>query len=92
MSSIYSPKAILTKQPVAVASTVRQLLLVAILLGVVALDSKQLAAIGLLVELGLSLFTWSSVVAVARVKEEQLTVVEEVDEEPLPAPVAGDAP
>ena len=91
MTSIYSPKAILTKQPVAVASVVRQALLVAILLGVIVMDEKALAGIGILIELGLGLFTWSSVVAVARVKEEQLTIIEEAVEEELPAPVAGDA-
>ena len=93
MSSLYSPKAILTKQPVAIASAIRAILLVFVLAGVVALDEKLLAGIALAIEIGLSLFTWSSVVPVAKVKEEQMTVVEEVaapPEAPLPPPVGGD--
>lgn len=93
--SIYSLKAILTKQPVVVASFIRQLLLLLVVAGAISLGEQTLAAVALVVELGLSLFTWSSVVPSAKVKEEQLTVIEEVQappEEPLPLPVPGDAP
>lgn len=92
MTSIYSPKALLTKQPVAIASAVRQALYVAVLMGLLILDEKMLAGIAFLVEIGLGLFVWSSVVPAAKVKEEQLTVIEEVQEEPLADPLAGDAP
>ena len=91
-SSIYSLKALLTKQPTAIASVIRQILLTLVLAGVFPnLSVQLLAGIAMAVELGLSLFVWASVVPTAKIKEEQLTILEQVTPEVPPPPVPGDA-
>lgn len=85
MTSLYSPKAILTKQPVAVASGVRTLLHCAVLVGILSLDAAALAAISLAVEIGLGLFTWQSVYPTAKV--DAATGALKPEEEPLADPV-----
>ena len=62
---MYSPRAILEKQPVAIASAVRAVLMVAILVGLIVMDEKQLAGIALSVEVVLGLFAWHASTPIA---------------------------
>jgi len=56
----YSLRNIFTKEPVAIAGGLRSVLFVAVLLGAVLLDEKQLAGIALALELVLGLFARQS--------------------------------
>lgn len=58
---MYNLKAIFDKQPVAIATALRYLLLAAVLLGLLTLDEKQLAGILIAVEAVLGLFVWNAV-------------------------------
>lgn len=62
---MYRLTAIFQKQPVAIAATVRSLILVAVLVGVVTVTEQQLAGIALAVELVLGLFVWNASTPVA---------------------------
>ena len=70
---MYSPRAIFTQQPVAIAGALRSVLFVLILAGLVVMDEKLLSAIALSAEVLLNLFVWNAVkpVASARVDEAQ---------------------
>lgn len=52
----YSLTNIFLKEPVAIAGAIRSVIFVAVLLGAVALDEKQLAGIAIALELALGLF------------------------------------
>jgi hypothetical protein len=62
---MYSLLAILDKEPVVIAGAVRSLLFLAVLMGLIFLDEKQLAGIALAAELVLGLFVRSKVTPVA---------------------------
>lgn len=62
---MYSIKAIFTKQPVAIATAVRSILMVLILMSVIVIDEKALAGIALSLELVLGLFAWNASTPVA---------------------------
>lgn len=53
---MYDPRNIFNKEPVAIAGAIRSVLFVLVLMGLVALDEKQLAGIALALELVLGLF------------------------------------
>ena len=57
---MYDPRNIFRQQPVAIAGALRSLLMVLVLVGLIALDEKQLAGIALAAELILGLFAWQS--------------------------------
>jgi len=58
---MYSPKAILAKQPVAIAAVIRSVLYALILGGVLHWDAMLLAGVALALEGVLGLFSWSQV-------------------------------
>lgn len=58
---LYDLRNIFTKEPVAIAGTVRSILFIAVLLGLAVLDEKQLAGIALGLELLLGLFVRNAV-------------------------------
>lgn len=70
---MYNLKAILDKQPVAIASALRSVLFVLVLAGLLVMDEKLLASIALTAEIVLALFVWNGSVPVstARVNEAQ---------------------
>lgn len=57
---MYDPRNLLKQQPVAIASALRSLLMIGVLLGWLALDEKQLAGIALGAELLLGLFAYNA--------------------------------
>ena len=58
---MYNLRAIFDKQPVAIATALRYILLAAVLVNLIALDEKQLAGILIAVEAVLGLFVWNAV-------------------------------
>lgn len=70
---MYNLKAILDKQPVAIAGALRSVLFVLVLAGLLVMDEKLLAAIALTAEIVLGLFVWngSTPNSTARVNEAQ---------------------
>lgn len=70
---MYSLKAILQKQPVAIAAALKTMLFVGVLLGLIALDEKALAGIAIAVEVVLNLFVFnaSTPTVTAKVNEAQ---------------------
>lgn len=62
---MYSLKAILGKQPAAIAGAVRAVLFVLVLAGVIVLDEKVLSGIALALEVVLSLFVFQTSTPVA---------------------------
>lgn len=60
MMGNYSIGNLFTKEPVVIAGAIRSVLWVLILLSVIAMDEKQLAAVGLALEVVLGLFTRST--------------------------------
>lgn len=62
---MYSLKAILQKQPSAIAGALRSLLYVAVLAGLLVMDEKLLAGIALGAEVLLGLFVYNSVTPIA---------------------------
>ncbi|HXJ63275.1 MAG TPA: hypothetical protein VNN79_05935 [Actinomycetota bacterium] len=97
----YSLTAIFTKEPVVIAGAIRSILYVLILVGVVVLDDKQLAAIALALEVVLGLFarqgstsTTSPNLTVGTPVNSGAAVVASVDPPPEPtaaAPAGGPA-
>lgn len=61
----YSILNLFTKEPVAIAGAVRSVLYVAVILGAIALDAEQLAAIALTLEVILGLFVRNAVTPTA---------------------------
>ena len=57
---MYSLRAVLQKQPVAIAGALRSILFVLVLAGVIVMDSELLAGIGLTAEVVLGLFVWNA--------------------------------
>ena len=57
---MYSLKAILQKQPVAIAGALRSVLFVGVLAGLIIMDEKLLSAIALTAEIVLNLFVWNA--------------------------------
>lgn len=68
---MYNLKAIFDKQPVAIATALRYLLLAAVLLGLLTLDEKQLAGILIAVEAVLGLFVWNAVKPMSSAREDE---------------------
>lgn len=62
---MYSPRAILGKQPVAIAAAARSVLYVLVLAGVLHWDAMLLAGVALAAEGVLGLFAWSTSVPVS---------------------------
>jgi hypothetical protein len=82
----YSIRNIFTKEPVVIAGAVRSVLFVAVLLGAVILDEKQLAGIAIALELGLGLLSRGASTSTAEPKLQEGTAVLN------PATPGGDTP
>ena len=67
---MYSIKALFQKQPVVIAGAIRSILFVAVLAGLIVMDSELLAGIALTAEVVLGLFVWNGSTPVVTANEQ----------------------